>query len=302
MDSPKIFVGSASTNLGKLISQKSKIPQGNVEIGKFADGEIDIWIKDKINNCTVFIIQSASYPINDHIIELTLILDAAKRSGAHKIIAVLPYFGYSRKEKQSRDGEPISAKVIADIITTSPINKVICLDLHADAVVGFFNVPVIHLSALKILAKAVEKERPKSLVVVSPDVGGVRRARNFATLINSPMAVVEKHRITHLRDTTEVLSMSGEIIGDTAIIVDDIISTGGTIISCAQTLKEKGVKKVFVCATHALFAADALKNLEKSVIDKIIVTDSLENQTNSSKIEVVSVANLFANCLKEEIQ
>lgn len=301
MHSPKIFAGSSNLLLAQNISKLSKIPLGRIDLGKFSDSEIDIWVEDDVNNSNVFILQSNSNPVNDNIIELLLIADALRRSGAHKITAVIPYFGYSRKEKQSRRGEPISAKVIADIIIASGINKVVCLDLHADAIVGFFDVPVIYLSALEILAKKLKEEKLINPIVVAPDVGGVKRARNFASILNAPLAVIEKHRQTTVRDKMEVLSMSGEVSGDTAIIIDDVISTGGTIIESAQALKKKGVKKIIVCATHAVFAGDAIKNLENSPINKIIVTDSIAASVKSTKVEVVSISGLIAKCLSEEV-
>src|SRR3990170_8227933 len=232
MNSPKIFAGSSNFLLAQKISDKSKIPLGKIDLGVFSDGEVDVWIQDDVNNCDVFILQSNSAPVNRHIIELALIADALTRSGAHRITAVIPYFGYSRKEKQNRRGEPISAKVIADLIVRSGVNKVVCLDLHADAIVGFFDVPVIYLSALEVLAGRLIKEKFKNPIVVAPDVGGVKRARNFASLLNAPLAVIEKHRQTNVRDQIEVLSVSGEVAGNTAIIIDDVISTGGTIIEC----------------------------------------------------------------------
>lgn len=305
MNSWKIFAGSSNPRLAKLVSAKSKVPLGKIDISRFADGEIDVWINENVNNSNVFILQSNSSPVNDHIIELALIADALKRSGAHKITAVIPYFGYSRKEKQARVGEPISAKVVADLITSSGVNKVICLDLHADAIVGFFNVPVIYLTALEVFARRLKQEKLTKPVVVSPDVGGVKRARNFAIILQTPLAVIEKHRQSHLRDQMEVLSVSGEARGETAIIIDDIISTGGTIIESARVLKDAGARKVIVCATHGVFAKDALAKLKKSSIDKIFVTDSIiqnwQNGKENPKIEVVSCANLITDCLTQEI-
>lgn len=301
MKSAKIFSGSSCPQLAKSISLKSKIPLGKIEIGKFTDGEIDIHVQEDVNNSNVFVVQSNSAPVNDNIIELSLIADALKRSGAQKITAVIPYFGYSRKEKQSRPGEPISAKVIADLIVASGISKVICLDLHADSIVGFFNVPVIYLSALEVLADRIKKEKTPNPIIVSPDVGGVKRARNFANLLNYPLVVIEKRRDVDRRDKIEVLSMSGEIKGDTAIIIDDVISTGSTIIESANALKAKGVKKIIVCATHGVLAGNAIDNLEKSSVDKVFVTDSIERKINSSKVEVVSVAELLAKTLAWEI-
>ena len=301
MNSPKIFSGSSNPNLARAISQKSKIPLGKIDLGVFADGEIDVWVEDEVNNSNVFVLQSNSPQVNNHIIELALIADALKRSGAHKITAVIPYFGYSRKEKQNRVGEPISAKVIADLIISTGINKVICLDLHADAIVGFFNVPVIYLSALEILAQALKKEKFTNPIVVAPDVGGVKRARNFAAILNTPLAVIEKHRQTDIRDHMEVLSMSGEVTGDTAIIIDDVISTGGTVIESANALKKKGVGKIIVCATHGVFANNAMKKIETSDIDKVFVTDSIDIKVKSPKLEIISVAPLFARCLADEV-
>lgn len=302
MKAPRLFSGSSTPNLAKLVSQKSNIPIGQIEIGQFSDGEIDVWVKDEVNNSNVFIMQSNSTPVNDSIIELALIADALKRSGAHWITAVIPYFGYSRKEKQSRTGEPISAKVVADLITSSGINKVICLDLHADAIVGFFNVPVIYLTALEVLARRLKEEKLKDAVVVAPDVGGVKRARNFANYLGAPMAVIEKHRQIEARDKMEVLSMSGEIRGDTAIIIDDVISTGGTIVESANALKNRGVNRIIVCATHGVFAGDAVKNLEQSPIEKVFVTDSVGHEVKSPKIEFVTISGIIADCLMREVQ
>lgn len=302
MGSPKIFAGSSNPELAKLVSQKSKIPKGKIDLGTFADGETDVWVQDHVNGASVFILQSLSFPVNDHIIELVLTADALKRAGADKITAVIPYFAYSRKEKQSRPGEPISAKVVADLITASGAAKIICLDLHADAIVGFFDVPVIHLSAQVALAKRLQREKLNNPIVVAPDTGGVKRARNFASLLEAPLAVIEKHRHVDSRDKMEVLSISGEVRGDTAILVDDIISTGSTVIGSAKALKAKGVKKIIVCATHGIFAGSTIPNLEKSPIDKIYVTDSIEQKQKSSKIEAVSVSGLLADCLLAEIQ
>ena len=301
MNSPKIFAGSSNQSLSHEVSKKSGIPLGKIQLGVFGDGEIDVWVEEKVNNSDVFILQSSSEPINNHIIELALIADAVRRAGARKITAVIPYFGYSRKEKQSRPGEPISAKVIADLIIASGVNKVVALDLHADAIVGFFNVPVIYLSALQTLADRIKKEKLSSPVVIAPDVGGVKRARNFATYLNAPLAVIEKHRQMDRRDTIEVLSITGELIGDTAIIIDDIISTGGTIIESAQVLKKKGVKKIIVCAIHGVFAGNAIANLERSPIDKIFATDSVAISVKSSKVERVTISDLIAKCLVEEL-
>jgi len=301
VNSPKIFTGSSNPKLAQAVSQKSKIPLGKIELGTFSDSEIDVWVKEDINNSDVFILQSNSMPVNNHIIELALIADALRRSGAHKITAVIPYFGYSRKEKQTRPGEPISAKVIADLIISTGISKIVCLDLHADAIVGFFDVPVIYLSALEVLAARIKKEKLARPIVIAPDVGGVKRARNFASILNAPLAVIEKRRDVNSRDHMEVLSISGEVSGGTAIIVDDVISTGGTVIESAHALKKRGVKKIIVCATHGVFAGGGIKRIEESIVDKVFVTDSIAQNVKSSKLEIVSVAGLIADCLAQEV-
>lgn len=301
MKPPKIFAGSSQLDLAREVSKKSKITIGQVDIGRFSDGEIDIWVQDQVNNSNIFIIQSLQNPISDNIIELALLTDALRRSGAHKITAVIPYFAYSRKEKQSRSGEPISAKLIADIITAAGINKIITLDLHSDAIVGFFDAPVIHLSGFPLLAKRINDEKLKNAIVVAPDVGGVKRARNFAQILNLPLLVIEKRRQTHSRDIIEILSMGGTVKENTAIIVDDIISTGSTIIENAKSLKEKGVKKIIVCATHGVFANGAIEKLEKSYVDKILTTDTINQKVRSKKIEIISTADLIASCLKKEL-
>ena len=177
----------------------------------------------------------------------------------------------------------------------------VCLDLHADAIVGFFNVPVIYLSALDVLAGRIKKEKLIDPLVVSPDTGGVKRSRNFATLLGAPLAVMEKRRNINKRDVMEVLSMSGEVKGDTAILIDDVISTGGTIVENANALQAKGVKRIIVAATHGFFAGNAIEKLENSPVEKIFVTDSIEQKQKSQKIEVVSVSSLIADCLKEEL-
>lgn len=295
----KIFTGSAHPDLAKEIVKKIGRDLGKLESNLFPDGEWSIWIDEYVNNTQSFIIQPTSPPVNTSLMELCLIADALKREGARRICAVIPYFGYARQERRTRPGEPISAKVAADLLVTAGVTKVITLDLHAEAIGGFFNVPVLHLSALKILADKVKRKRIKDPVVVSPDVGGVRRARNFAYYLDYPIAVVEKRRFFGERDKTEVLTMGGDVKGKSAIIIDDIISTGGTIVENARILKNAGVKKVIVCATHPVFVGKFKENLNDQIIDEVIVTDTVPvtREKYFKGLQVVSCAKLLAEAV-----
>ncbi|MEX0616581.1 MAG: ribose-phosphate diphosphokinase [Candidatus Woykebacteria bacterium] len=298
----KILSGSSNLNLAEKISRKLKTKLGGIHSDQFPDGEWSIWIDEDVNNAQVFIIQPTSPPANSSLMELCLISDALRREGARRICAVIPYFGYARQERRSRGGEPISAKVAADLLVTSGVTKVITVDLHAEAIVGFFNVPVVHLSATKILGDRVKKEHLRNPVVVSPDVGGVRRARNFAYYLGYPIAVIEKRRFFEERDKAEVLSMGGDVAGKSAIIIDDLISTGGTIVENAKILKQAGVKNIITCATHPVFVGKYKENFEQADIEKVIVTDSISvpEEKKFKNLEIVSCSGVIAEAIKED--
>lgn len=295
----KIFSGSAHPELSRQIVKKIGRSLSNLEATLFPDGEWSIWVDEYVNNTQSFIIQPTSQPVNDNLIELCLIADALRREGARRITAVIPYFGYARQERRVRPGEPISAKVAADFLVSSGVTKVITIDVHSETIGGFFNIPLLHLSALEILAKRVKSMRLKDPVVVSPDVGGVRRARNLAYYLDYPIAVVEKRRFFENRDKTEVLSMGGKVSGKSAIIVDDIISTGGTIVENVEILRKAGVKKVVVCATHPVFVGKYKENLSQDTVDKVIVTDTipLAKEKRFKNLEIVSCAKLLADAV-----
>jgi len=282
----KIFSGSAHPELSKQIVRKIGRDLGKLQSNLFPDGEWSVWVDEYVNNSQSFIIQPTSLPVNSNLIELCLIADALRREGARRICAVVPYFGYARQERRMRPGEPISAKVAADILVVSGVTKVITLDLHSEAIGGFFNVPVLHLSALEILAERVKKEGLKDPVVVSPDVGGVRRARNLAYYLGYPIAVVEKRRFFEHRDKTEVLTMGGDVEGKSAIIVDDIISTGKTIVGVLEMAK-KYKKTPAQIALNWLISQEIVlpipKSVEKNHIDENI--DSIDFKISVSDIE-----------------
>ena len=295
----KIFSGSAHPELSKSIVKKLGGSLGKISIESFPDGEISVWVDEYVNNTQSFIIQATSNPVNDNLIELCLISDALRREGARRITAVIPYYGYARQERRTRAGEPISAKVAADLIVVSGVTKVITIDLHAEGISGFFNVPVNHLSALEILAQKIKKENLKDPVVVSPDVGGVRRARNLAYYLGYPIAVVEKRRFFKKRGKTEVLTMGGDVVGKSAIIIDDIISTGGTIVENAKILNKAGVRRIIVCATHPVFVGSYKENLNKRLIEKVIVTDTIPIPRGKrfKNLEIVSCAKLIEDAV-----
>jgi ribose-phosphate pyrophosphokinase len=295
----KIFSGSAHPELSKQIVKKIGRSLGDLKTELFPDGEWSVWVDEYVNNTQSFVIQPTSPSVNSNLLELCLIADALRREGARIICAVIPYFGYARQERQTRPGEPVSAKVAADLLVVSGVSKVITVDLHAEAIGGFFNVPVSHLSALEVLAEKVKKEKLVTPVVISPDVGGVRRARNFAYFLDYPIAVVEKRRFFERRDKTEVLTMGGDVKDKSAIIVDDLISTGGTIVENARILKKAGVKRIIVCATHPVFTGKYKENLGDGVIEKVIVTDTIPipKVKKFKNLEVVSCARLLADAI-----
>ena len=295
----KIFSGSVHAELSNEVVRKIGRNLGKIEITKFADGEWKVWVDEYVNNTQSFIIHPTSPPADSNIMQLCLIADALRREGARRVCAVVPYFGYARQERRTRAGEPVSAKVAADMLVSSGVTKVITVDLHAEAIVGFFNVPIVHLTAMNLLAARVKKESLSNPVVVSPDVGGVRRARNFSNLLEYPIAVVEKKRSYSKRDKAEVLTMGGDVKGRSAIIIDDLISTGGTIVENAKILKSSGVKKIVVCATHPVFVGNYKENLNSGLIEKIIVTNTIPVPKNKQfkKLEIVSCAKLLSDAI-----
>ena len=294
-----LYSGSSNLPLAHEIAHLLNISLGTVELTRFADGEMRPWIQDDIRDKTVIVLQSLAYPMDEHIMELVLMGDAILRCAPKQVIAVLPYMGYSRQDKLHRIGEPISARVIAKFIETTQFDEIIATDLHNDAIVGFFQIPVIHVSALTTLADEVKKMNIDNGIVISPDVGGVKRARNMAYLLDMPMVVMEKRRFLDKHDTSESYQIIGDVSGKTAIIVDDIISTGGTIAHAAESLKEAGAIGVVVAATHGVLAGEAVEKLSRAPIDRVIVTNSIHHHADKkfAKLHAVSIAPLLANAI-----
>lgn len=294
-----LFAGSSNIPLATKVASELHIQLGKVDLTRFADGELRPWIREEVRDKTVFVLESFSYPMDEHIMEMALMGDAIRRGAPKTMIAVIPYFGYARQDKLHRPGEPISARVIANLLEVNKYREIICVDLHNDAIVGFFHVPVTHLSAQDALASQVKTMNLGGSIVVSPDVGGVKRARNLAYTLDLPLVVMEKKRYLDRHDTSESFQIIGDVKSKNAIIIDDIISTGGTIAHSAESLKKEGAKSVTVLATHAVLAGDAKNILQSSPVDKIIVTDtiSIPNEKRFPKLEIVSISRLLATAI-----
>ncbi len=291
----QLFTLSANIQLAKEISKRSGIPLSRCEIHRFSDQEIGINIEDSVRGNHIFVVQPTNSPANEHIMELLIMIDALKRASATSITILMPYFGYSRQDRKSKSRQPITAKLIADLLQTAGANRVISLDLHAAQVQGFFNIPIDNFPAAPLLASYFKEIDTEDLVIVSPDHGGVTRARSFARLFGVPIAIIDKRRPRP--NEVEILSIIGDINGKTCILLDDIIDTANTLIKGAQALKEQGAKEVYAAATHPVFSDDAIKKLENSCIKKVIVTNSIyhDNLEESKKIVVLSIGDLLGN-------
>lgn len=295
-----LFSGSSNLPLARDIAKRLTIPLGKVDLTRFADGELRPWIAEDVRDKTVFVLESLSFPMDEHAMELALMGDAIRRSAPKTMIAVIPYMGYARQDKLHRPGEPVSARVIAKFLEVSKYKEVITMDLHNDAIVGFFQIPVSHVSALELLAAEIKKNKNlRNAIVVSPDVGGVKRARNFAYLLDIPMVVMEKRRYLDRHDTSEAFEIIGDVAGKTAVIIDDVISTGGTVAHSATSLKKAGAQSVTVLATHGVLAGEARHVLDASAIDEIIVTDTIAipKEKQFAKLRQISVASIFADAI-----
>lgn len=297
----KIFSGNANRPLAERIATFLDVPLGRAEVGRFSDGEIQVEIADNVRGRDVFLIQPTCAPANDHLMELLIMVDACKRSSAGRITAVVPYYGYARQDRKVAPRAPISAKLVADLLMAAGIDRVLTMELHAGQIQGFFDVPVDNLYASPILSAWVERNLPigADRVVVSPDVGGVERARAFAQRLHAGLAIIDKRRSGP--NVAEVMHLIGDVEGKTAILVDDMIDTAGTLTNAARAVKDHGAKRVFAAATHPVLSGPALKRIADSALDKIVVTDTIplsEAAASSGRFEVVSVANLFGEAIR----
>lgn len=294
----KVFSGNANRKFAEKIAKELEVSVGYCEVGKFSDGEIFVNIAETARGIDIFVIQPTCSPVNDNLMEILIFVDALKRASAGRINAVIPYYGYARQDRKTKAREPITAKLVADLLTTAGVDRVVTMDLHAGQIQGYFDIPVDHLSGVPILAEYFKDIVDEDTVIVSPDLGGVSRARNFASILDLPIAIIEKRRPK--ANVAEVMNIIGDIQGKNVVIVDDIIDTAGTITKAAQVLKDFGAKTVYACATHAVLSGPAIERINSSVIEKFIVSDTIptDEATRGDKIEVVSVAPIFAEAMR----
>ncbi len=293
----EVLAGNSNKPLAEAIAKELNLSLSNAEVGKFSDGEISITLPRTVRGKDVFIIQSTSSPVNDNLMELLIMIDACRRASAGRITAVMPYFGYARQDRKARPRDPITAKLVADILTSAGADRVLTMDLHAAQIQGFFEIPVDHLYGAPILAKYYKNKMNENWVVVSPDVGSVGRARNFASRVNASLAIVDKRRPK--ANAIEVMNVIGDVAGKTCLMVDDMIDTAGTIVQGAEALVKNGAKEVFACCTHGVFSGPALERLVNSPIKEIAVLDTIDIPENihNPKFKVISVAKLIARAI-----
>lgn len=297
-----VFSGNANPQLARLISQHLGLPLGQATVGKFSDGEINVELHENVRGKDVFIIQPTCAPTNDNLMELMVMVDALKRSSADRITAVVPYFGYSRQDRRPRSARvAISAKVVANMLTIAGVDRVLTIDLHADQIQGFFDIPVDNIYATPVLLNDLLTLELDNMMVVSPDIGGVLRARAMAKRVpDATLAIIDKRRPK--ANESEVMNIIGEDIeGRNCILVDDMVDTAGTLGKAANALKDRGAKTVRAYCTHAVLSGNALENIEKSGLDELVITDTIpldKSMSESKKIRVVSIAGLVAESIR----
>jgi ribose-phosphate pyrophosphokinase len=295
----KIFSGTANPALAEAICKNLDVPLGKALLGRFSDGEIYFQILENVRGADVFVVQPCSFPVDNHLLELLLMIDAFKRASAWRITAVLPYYCYARQDRKDKPRVPISAKLVADLLETAGASRALTLDLHAPQIQGYFDVPVDHLYGSPVLVDYFRQKNLPNLTVVSPDAGGVERARAFAKKLGAPLAIVDKRRVD--MDVTEVMNLIGDVRGRSTLIVDDIIDTAGTLVKTADALIREGATQVFAACTHAVFSGPAVERIENSRISEVVATDSVplcEAAKHLKKIKILSVAELLARGIR----
>ncbi len=299
-DGIRLITGNANPDLAKKVSDYLKIPLTETTVTTFSDGEIMVQIKENIRGSDAFVIQSTCTPVNKNLMELLLIIDALKRASARRITAVIPYYGYARQDRKVQPRVPISAKLVANLITVAGANRVLTIDLHAGQIQGFFDIPVDHLFAIPVILDYLRRNNLlENIIVVSPDAGGTERARVFAKKIDAPLAIVDKRR--DAPNVSKVMHVIGDVKDKDALLIDDMIDTAGTITQAALALKEKGANRVFAAATHGVLSGPAIDRLNASVLEKVIITDTIPAKSKKEKcekIEILTVAHLLGEAIK----
>ncbi len=295
-----VVSGNANPLLAKDVAKRLSIPVGRINVGRFSDGEVNVEILENVRGRDVFVLQSTSAPTNDHLMEIMVIVDALKRSSAARITAAIPYFGYARQDRRPRSARvAISAKVVANMLEAVGVDRVLTMDLHADQIQGFFDIPVDNIYAAPILLGDVWKQNFDDLIVVSPDVGGVVRARALAKRLDSDLAIIDKRRPK--ANVSEVMNIIGEVDGRTCVIMDDMVDTAGTLCKAAEVLKERGAKRVVAYCTHAVLSGNAVQKITVSPLDELVVTDTIALRDDAracNKIRQLSVAELLAETIR----
>ncbi|HWR61925.1 MAG TPA: ribose-phosphate diphosphokinase [Clostridia bacterium] len=294
----KVLNCNANKELAKDIAFNLGIPVGDAQVSTFSNGEIGVSINESIRGADVFVVQSTSSPVNDNLMELLIMIDALKRASAGRINAVMPFYGYARQDRKSKSREPITAKLVANLIEAAGADRVITMDLHAPQIQGFFDIPVDHLYASPLIVNYFINKKLNDIVVVSPDVGGVTRARSLATKLDAPLAIIDKRRPRP--NVSEVMNIIGDIADKDCIVIDDIVDTAGSIVNAAKVLKDMGAKDIYVACTHPVLSGPAFERIQDSVIKELIVTNTIPLPANKpvDKIKVLSVASLFAEAIK----
>ena len=294
-----VFTGNANPDLARSVVQHLGIELGHASVGRFSDGEITVEILENVRGRDVFVLQSTCTPTNDSLMEIMLMVDALKRASAGRITAAIPYFGYARQDRRPRSSRvAISAKVVADMLTTAGVDRVVTMDLHADQIQGFFSIPVDNIYSTPVLLEDLSHQSYSNLMVVSPDVGGVVRARAIARLIDCDLAIIDKRRPK--ANVAEVMNIIGDVDGRTCIIMDDIVDTANTLAKAAQALKERGAEKVMAYCTHAVLSGAAIERIAESELDEVVITDTIplsETAKQCSKVRQISCAQLLAKTL-----
>lgn len=293
----QVFSGNSHPQLAADIMRELEAPLGRAHVGSWQNGETRIKLDENVRGSDVFVIQSICEPVNQHLMELLLLIDALRRASAARITAVIPYYAYAKQEKKTSGREPISAKLVANLICTAGVDRVLTIDLHSPAIEGFFDIPVDHLRAAPLLARHCKREGLQDIVAVSPDAGGVARTEDFRVRVGGSLAIISKRHPGP--DVSEALEMVGDVNGSTAVIVDDMISTAGTLVLAADLLAERGASPIMAAATHGLFAGNALSRIEESPLSRVYVTDTvpMPKEGPRDKIEVITVAPLLAEAI-----
>lgn len=295
----KIFTGSANRALAEEICQYLSVPLGDASLGRFSDGETYFQIHENVRGADVFVVQPTCHPVDIHLMELLLMIDAFKRASAARITPVIPYYGYARQDRKDKPRVPISAKLVADLLEKAGANRALTLDLHAPQIQGYFNVPVDHLYATPVLLEYFVRKSLPDLIVVAPDAGGVERARFFAKKVDSPLAIVDKRRVDI--DVSEVVHIIGDVQGRTALMIDDIVDTAGTLVKTVDALYEHGAREVYAACTHPVLSGPAIERISNSRLRELVVTNSIPLTDEGSKcdrIRVLSVAPLLARAIR----